>query len=238
MCGSTKAARRKREITAIRAISIEFDAPEAHHRRSQPVPPSWHLEPSALVVRGDSVHAHWIVSDCPIEQFDECQGRAQQFYGSNSSSLGIQRIWRVPGFPHPLFPDQGVELRVGAGEPYSVDEFMHGLPALALEVHTPVRSTQGGSGDPVTSDQLRTILSFIDPTLDEEYARWVGIAKALWCGQIFVIGEAPDWISLTDDWCSGRLWQERTGARNLNPRHTEDSITLLASWGPRGKMAC
>ena len=144
--------------------------------------------------------------------------------GERKNSMGpilarweSQRIWRVPGFPHPLFPDQEVELRVGAAEPYSVDEFMDGLPALALEVHTPVRSTQGGSGDPVTAEQLRTILSFINPTFDEEYARWVGIAKALWCGQIFVIGEAPDWMSLTDDWCSGRLWRERTGETKFQP---------------------
>ena len=159
-------------------------------------------------MRGNWVNTHWLVSSCAVAQFDDCQRRAQQFYGSDPSALGAQRIWRVPGFPHPLFPDQEVELSVGAGEPYSVEEFMDGLPALALEVHTPLRSTQGGSGEPVTSDQLRTILSFIDPTLDEEYARWVGIAKALWCGQIFVIGEVPDWISLTDDWCSGRLWEE------------------------------
>ena len=113
---------------------------------------------------------------------------------------------------------------------------MDGLPALALEVHTPVRSTQGGSGEPVTFDQLRTILTFIDPTLDEEYARWVGIAK--WCGQIFVIGEEPDWVSLTDDWCSGRLWEERTGDNKFEPATYRGLITLLASWAPPGKMDC
>ena len=103
----------------------------------------------------------------------------------------------------PFSPDQEVELRVGAGEPYSVDEFMDGLPALALEVYTPARSTPSGSGEPVTTDQLRTILSFIDPTLDEEYARWVGIAKAIWFGQIWIYGDDPDWTELADDWCSG-----------------------------------
>src|SRR5262245_56817305 len=99
---------KKTEITAVRGLSIEFDAPEAHHRASQTVPDHWHLEPNALVVRGESVHAHWLIDNCPVAQFDDCQRRAQQSYSSDPNALGVQRIWRVPGFPHPLYPDQNV----------------------------------------------------------------------------------------------------------------------------------
>ena len=89
---------RKNEITAIRAISIEFDAPEEHHSAHQNLPVAWHSEPSCLVRRGGSVHAHWVIKDCPIEQFEELQKRAQAYYQSDRVRLASNEFGACEAF--------------------------------------------------------------------------------------------------------------------------------------------
>lgn len=83
---------KKAEITGIRVLSIEFDADEGHHAAHQEVPEKWHLDPSIIVQRGQSVHAHWRLTDCTVDEFEDLQRRTQRHYGSDPNSVGCQRI--------------------------------------------------------------------------------------------------------------------------------------------------
>ncbi|HXS40923.1 MAG TPA: hypothetical protein VN766_12120, partial [Stellaceae bacterium] len=92
--GGTK----KGSIIAIRALSIEFDAPGEGHAQHHSLPAAWHIEPSAIVRRGASLQAHWLLSDCAVASFTELQTRAQRFYQSDARAIGEWRLWRMPGF--------------------------------------------------------------------------------------------------------------------------------------------
>ncbi len=229
----------RESVTGIRSVSVEFDAPEDHHAHHQTVPDDWHQEPTMIVRRGGSVHAHWCVGDCPVERHDELQQRAQLLYGSDPGALGRQRVWRLPGFSHPLFPEENVELVVGelaelVGDDhrYAVEGFERGLPELPADDATEEPSVARGT--PIDESALRAALSHIDPTFAEEQPTWVGIAKAIRWGQLPVEdAEYMDWEDLLDDWCSGRLWQERIGDSSFEVPTYHGREELLRRTGDR-----
>ncbi|HJW42604.1 MAG TPA: virulence-associated E family protein [Rhizomicrobium sp.] len=207
------------DITRVRAISIEFDAAEQHHQQHQSLPDGWHLTPSLLVRRGNSLHAHWIVDDCPVERFEEVQQRLQRQYQSDPKPIGIERIWRCPGFAHPLFPDQEVELLVRDCEDwessYKLSAIEAGLSPLAPPEPELVVSEPWGE-QIISEAEFRVILSHIDPTFADDYRQWIGLTKTIRFGQVpLVDADSVDWIGLVDDWCSGRLWCARTGDKDF-----------------------
>jgi len=217
-------------IVRIRAISIEFDAPEAHHRQSQVLPDRWHIPPSLIVRRGRSVHAHWLVQDCPVAEAEGVQRRLQRFYGSDPNAVGNQRVWRVPGFAHPEYSSQEVELYVSDSAmesiAYSLAELEAGLPQIA-DTANAVTSVAVFPPGETTTAEFRHILSFINPSFNDDYNRWAGLAKVILSGQIPISDrDNYDGEALLDDWCSGRLWVERTGdqAFEAGGYHSRDHL--------------
>jgi predicted P-loop ATPase len=208
--GSTKDS-----ITRVRAISLDFDAPESHHLRSQKLPTTWHVPPSLIVRRGQSVHAHWLVRDCEVDIADDLQRRLQVFYGADPAAIGRQRVWRVPGFAHPGYPAERVELLASdhamAGDVYAVRDLETGLPAESQPSNSATALSANADREISTTEFCR-VLSYIDPTMSDNYDRWVGLTKAIRHGQIPVTD--PDNYSgddIADDWCSGLLYRQRTG---------------------------
>jgi hypothetical protein len=84
------------------------------------------------------------------------------------------------------------------------------------------------SDKPITLDQFRELLSYIDPTLKDYQEIWAGMALAIRYGELPVIStEEIDWEELLDDWCSGRLWAERTGDISFEPSTYEGREELM-----------
>lgn len=232
--GSTKDS-----ITRVRALSIEFDDKEGHHKNAQSLPPQWHVQPSLIVRRGNSVHAHWLVDDCAINEFEELQKRLQAFYGSDPNSVGIQRVWRCPGFRHPLFPDQLVELLVSLparrGDLFSVKELMKGIP-LIEKSRAIMTTSPGAAGPMVDANEFRQVLAYIDPTFAGEFNDWVGFAKAIRFGEVPLTDkDEVKWESLLDDWCSGKLWKDRTGDQAFEVVTYEGIEKVLSDCGTKAR---
>jgi predicted P-loop ATPase len=216
---------KREDVTEVRVISADFDVAGADHVKGQAVPKVWHVQPSVITRRGDSVRAHWLMRECPLERFAELEARMISHYGADPNARGLEHPWRPPGFKHPKYPDQAVELEVSLeadeGERYSVAEFEVGLPKIQAE---PKESAEpaAASGDPVTESRLRTVLSFVDPVMSDEQQVWAGLAKAIRHGQLPVIAdhggeplEESELENLLDDWCSGALWRKRTGDKSF-----------------------
>lgn len=225
----------KDSITRIRAISLDFDAQEAHHRQSQNLPTTWHVLPSLIVRRGQSVHAHWLIHDCDMDLADEIQRRLQRFYCADPKAVGRQRVWRVPGFAHPAYPSQEVELLVSdhamAGGTYTAAELEAGLPLEASSGNY-VMPLAAHMRREISAAELCRLLSYIDPNMEDDYPRWVGLTKAIRYEQIPVTD--PDCFNgdeIANDWCSGALWRERTGDKNFVVSTYRDREHLFAETG-------
>ena len=189
----------------------------------------WHIRPDFIVKRDDThFHAYWLVRDFTRNQFVEAQKRLAEHYRSDKSIHNASRVMRVPGFLHlkdsknpcstvlydlrPDFgPDEdGKEIHL---LPKTFEHIVSGLPSLPPEPE-PSESVQ--TGEPVTEQMFRDMLSYIHPDLDGDQNRWLGIAKCIrWDAPIYLDdGETPneniDRDQLLDDWCSGLLMKERT----------------------------
>ena len=223
---------RAKQIEKIRALSIEFDAAGEDHVKSQTLPESWHVEPTMVVRRGASVHWHWLVTRCPVADFERYQKRLVNRYSADGNAVGRERLWRLPGFKHPGHPDEEVELVLGDGAelvelngPMELAQLVADLPELPPEQP---RVPSQAIGEPISLALLTLMLSYIDPTFagDDEGKVWVGIAKAIWYAELPVIEQDVDWPELCIAWSSGELWRQRTGDKDFEVMTYHDEVTL------------
>lgn len=108
------------------------------------------------------------------------------------------------------FANAKVSIEGGAGLPERPAKAHRHTAPQSVEVQ-PLPSPW--SGQPISPDLLRVMLSYIDPTYDGASGQFVGIAKAVRWGEIPLTEEKNGdwWKDILDDWCSGELWRKRTG---------------------------
>ncbi|HUH85046.1 MAG TPA: PriCT-2 domain-containing protein, partial [Stellaceae bacterium] len=162
--------RNGKSITRIRANFIDMDGKLLSSVK-------FHVEPDFVVKRNDlHWHAYWLVADCHKDDFASAQKRLAKHYGSDPGVHDLPRVLRVPGTKHqkhkngePTFVVELIERRDLAWEPRrSLAEIMAGLPELTPE-ETKVSSSTP-TGEPVSEEELRSVLGHIDP--DCAYPQW------------------------------------------------------------------
>jgi len=222
------------DITRVRANFIDADGVPLDDIQ-------WHVPPHFIVQRDETHwHAYWLVHDVECSQFRDVQLRLATRYGTDRAVKNESRLMRVPGFQHLKDPKQPHDVVLLDYLPDSADalweetlsyaEVTDGLPEPSTD-----RSDQAAQaptdGPPIAFAELRKALSFIDPTFDGDYNRWVGMAKAIRHGQIPIIEGDVDWLGLVDEWCSGALWRERTQDHEFQVSTYEGREQLLREVG-------
>lgn len=227
------------DIKRIRAVFIDSDSVSLSSVQ-------WHVPPHFIAYRNDRHwHAYWLVYDHPCDRFTETQKRLAQYYRTDPSVSDKARVMRVPGFKHMKDLEQVEELVLLdclhqlPGDDlfeahYSYDVVTQGLPELPS---TECDSPPNGKAEarPISFDEFREVLSFIDPTFADDYNQWVGMAKSIYHGQIPYTEEGIDNEALVDDWCSGKLWRERTRHTSFSVPSYKGKDHLLAELGPSAR---
>jgi hypothetical protein len=89
----SEGGQRGEDITQIRAVFVDADG--------IPIPKTWHLEPSFLVVRDATHwHAYWLTDDVTVAQFSEVQKRLAARYSTDPAVHDISRVMRLAGTLH------------------------------------------------------------------------------------------------------------------------------------------
>ena len=224
------------DITDIRAVFVDADELPLKGM-------TWHVSPD-FIVRRDATHwhAYWLVVDLTPEEFRGVQRRLAVHYGTDRTVGNPSRIMRLPGFLHLKNPDMPKKIELldltggKSGEllpltnARNLKEVTFNLPEAAVKDKPATKSQM--RGDPIELATFRTILSYIDPAMAEEQDQWVGMAKAIRWGQLQLTSdEGIDWNQLLDEWCSGKLWIERTGDDSFGPSTYQGFEELLKRTG-------
>lgn len=121
----TDGERRKGEnIRKIRALWVDCDKVD---------PSSWHLPPSMVVRSVHGPHVYWLVDDCPVDDFTDCQKRLIALYGSDPVIHDRNRVMRVPGFWHNKADPVMVWIEQCSGARYTTAQVLAGVPELQQE---------------------------------------------------------------------------------------------------------
>lgn len=209
------------DITEIRAVFVDSDGVSL-------ASVAWHVLPDFIVYRNDTHwHAYWLVMDVPPERFREIQKRLAMRYGTDPTVCNPSRVLRLAGFVHLKNPQAPCDLclidltggHLGGYQRdlngHTLSEIVAGLPDLPVEVE---RGPSTVSGMPVTLEQFREWLSYIDPTMKDDQGTWAGMALAIRYGELSIVSrEEIDWEELLVAWCSGELWRARTGNESFDP---------------------
>jgi putative DNA primase/helicase len=119
--------RTAKNVTRVRALFIDLDG--------TPVPEAFHVQPHIRVESSPGKQqAHWLVKDCPLDQFEALQKRLAAFYGSDPSVCDLPRVMRIPGFFHRKGePYRSRLLETNEHEAFTIDEVMDGIPRIKEE---------------------------------------------------------------------------------------------------------
>lgn len=131
-------------------------------------------------------HVYWMVSDCPLDQFENLQQRLAERFDGDKTITDYSRVMRIPGFYHMKgdpFQSRLIETHEDLPK-YTVEQIDDGLelPEL-IEAVKPQKKPE----KPVTSatqkksstlEQLQGALPYIDPQL-LEYCQWRDVGFAL-----------------------------------------------------------
>ena len=121
--------RKRQNIRRVRALFVDCDTVR---------PDMWHLEPSMVVESIGGPHAYWLVDDCSLEAFSDCQKRLAAHYGSDPRVHDLPRVMRVPGFWHSKKEHQMVSISSMSCVRYKVSEVMYGIPEFEKPQPVPV----------------------------------------------------------------------------------------------------
>jgi hypothetical protein len=110
--------RRKENVTAIRAVFIDFDTVDKNRSFNYGLPASQVVESSP-----GKHHVYWLLKDCPLDKFTGIQKRLAVMFGGDKVVHDLPRVMRVPGFYH--MKDEPFMVRVveGSGKVYGLAEF-------------------------------------------------------------------------------------------------------------------
>lgn len=185
--------RKLENIQRIRAVFHEDDSGQAFAREF-PLPPHIVVESSP-----GKCHRYWLVDGLTIEQFRgvmECMARV---HGSDPNAKDPARVLRLPGFFHLKDVSRPHCVRiVEASEtlPYSADDILRAFPAPAVE-EAAIEAAQGVRLDAVKLQEIRSALSFIDPSARDT---WLTIGMALHStGAQQAFGLWDEWSQSTGD---------------------------------------
>src|SRR5579872_2445397 len=216
------------DVTAIRTLGIDADAG---------LPTAWHVEPSIIVATStrDGVkrgQALWLVRDLPVSDFKPAQERLAVRYASDTSVTNPSRIFRLPGTLHlkDSTSPQPVtfEWLDPLGEPKPSVDILAGLPP------TPERKpASSASGAPVTEEQLRARLAWLDPGASRDV--WRNHVAAIHATPLEVDADASKRREIAQEWCEGKI--DRLGRYALKPpanyMGADDVSTVFDDMPPR-----
>jgi hypothetical protein len=174
---------RDAEISNVRAVFIDADGASLKSVK-------WHLKPDMITGRSDTNwHAYWLVDGVSSDQFVSIQKRLAKYYGTDPNVSNLSRVMRVPGFLHLKAPtdphayklidltdgsDGGIYRELNA---CSSEYVCKGLPPIEDETRQgPPVEKQGQS---IAFTHLQKMLSFIEPTMKGEHAKWAGMTHAI-----------------------------------------------------------
>ena len=163
--------RRNENIVAVRTIFQEADRPDV------PIPD---LEPSLVVATSPGkFHRYWFIE--PSDDFElwrSVQRRMVESFGSDPAAQGLNRVLRVPGFPHQKNPATPFDVRIvheSGMRPYTWAEI-----TAAIEPIPPSSNDAGpfppGSGID-NEAKVRSALALLDP--DTAYEQWLQVGMGL-----------------------------------------------------------
>ncbi|MFT7376170.1 MAG: hypothetical protein ACI9EP_001751 [Oceanospirillaceae bacterium] len=113
--------RGKDAVKKIRAIFMDFDDP-ATSKKSIAAAVA-HLPKPSMMVKSSKgkYHMYWSVTDCPVDQFSSIQQQMAVKFLADTNIKNLDRVMRLPGFPHQKLETQPVEAMI-AGKSYTLKQ--------------------------------------------------------------------------------------------------------------------
>ncbi|RKZ71955.1 MAG: hypothetical protein DRQ48_01845 [Gammaproteobacteria bacterium] len=114
--------RGKKYIDGIRAVFIDLDNPDTSDASLQSV--RKYMPRASIFVESSKgkYHLYWKVKDCPLDLFSSFQRSLAIKFFSDISMSNLDRVMRIPGFPHQKKEPQNVRVIMSSEHVYSVQE--------------------------------------------------------------------------------------------------------------------
>jgi hypothetical protein len=108
-------------INKIRAIFMDFDDPATSKKSITAA--IEHLPKPNMMVKSSKgkYHMYWSVTDCPVDQFSSMQQQMAVKFLADTNMKNLDRVMRLPGFPHQKQDAQQVEAMIAGGS-YSLKQ--------------------------------------------------------------------------------------------------------------------
>jgi len=164
-------------VVKVRALFVDLDGAPLEPVQNGPLAPHIVVESSP-----GRWHAYWLVSDCPLEEFEELQKALAARFSGDPSVCDLPRVMRVPGFLHQKGePFRSRLLRATEGA-YTVADFRAAFGFEKKETVAPApRAPTADLAE--TLRLLRGALAFLKADADD---------RNLWLKYAWAIARATD----------------------------------------------
>ncbi len=114
--------RGKKFIKDVRAVFVDIDSPDSSKQSMQSIQ-KFMPKPSMVVKSSPGkFHVYWRTSDCPLELFPKFQQSMAITFYTDDAIKNLDRVMRVPGFPHQKGEPQEVKLLMHSDAHYKINE--------------------------------------------------------------------------------------------------------------------
>lgn len=128
-------ARGNKAVTGIRSLFLDLDEPDTLAQSMQSL--GQHMPAPTCIVKSSpgKCHVYWRVADCPVDKFLVIQRSLAVTFGGDTGIISLDRVMRLPGFPHQKYDPVQTHFSTIAKAPYSTLDLIRAAsqaPIMAL----------------------------------------------------------------------------------------------------------
>jgi len=154
--------RGKKYIDGVRALFVDLDNPTSALESLQSI--QKHMPKPSITVQSSKgkYHLYWVMKDCTLEQFPNAQQSLAITFNTDPAVKNLDRVMRLPGFPHQKRESQPVKLVMTSEHVYNYKEIRSS--ARSAPVLTSASSDLDNREQPANAFGLGPVGSHISAT--------------------------------------------------------------------------